>query len=612
MNNDDNYRPNIDRRPRPSSPNTNISTVNSSNQSSNNKSKSTPFNNGAYSSPSSPPQPIIRPNRNNYGWVICIVSIVVLIIVIVLFKSCIGSEKKQQGNTNSTNSSSVGYAEGVDNFSSVSEDISLNEDNKTSSTFTSFDPSSEQKSMNRPEVSNVESSSNDTSDIDPSVTESSLNENTVSSEINSIVVDPIPEKTLTVKKIPENKTSINNTSTKIISGNITDDNQIIDFSFKSVHEGIYRFEFTEVNDGVYYNLEILNTAYERIKSSSYLNTGEGITVSLDSNKDYIIRVSQYKNYGSFKLLIGIKQAIVDISSYTDVSDDIQYTDQRNTYSFIPSNDGLHRFEYDDVPDGMYLNMAIYNSGWEVLKSGSYMSSGDGLSVKLTKGKLYYIKSEYYKGDGRYSLMIGHKKDSVKLSDYTTVKDSIQYTEQKNEYYFVSSVNGTHRFEFSDVPDGMYLEMEVFNSGWETVKRGSYMSTEDGLTVNLEKDKQYIIQIRQYKNYGNYSFSIGYKKTSFDVSNYSTVSDSIQYTDQKNDYYLVPSVDATYKIELSDVSNAMYLEMEVFNSGWETIKRGSYMSVEDGLTVNLRKDKQYIIQVRQQKGAGTYSFRLCKE
>ena len=99
MNNDDNYRPNIDRRPRPSSPNTNISTVNSSNQSSNNKSKSTPFNNGAYSSPSSPPQPIIRPNRNNYGWVICIVSIVVLIIVIVLFKSCIGSEKKQQGNT---------------------------------------------------------------------------------------------------------------------------------------------------------------------------------------------------------------------------------------------------------------------------------------------------------------------------------------------------------------------------------------------------------------------------------------------------------------------------------------------------------------------------------
>ena len=37
-----------------------------------------------------------------------------------------------------------------------------------------------------------------------------------------------------------------------------------------------------------------------------------------------------------------------------------------------------------------------------------------------------------------------------------------------------------------------------------------------------------------------------------------------------------------------------------------------MGAGDGLTVSLKKDKQYIIQVRQQKDIGTYSFKLCQE
>lgn len=709
MDNDDNFRPNIDRRSRSSPPNNAVKT---SNQSSYNKSQSTSSNslapnNSAYNGSNSSTQPNSLSNQNNkgnnrrhFGWIICIISLIVLILLIVLFKSCNNSQKSPQGyiDSDSTNNSSFDYSESDDSVSSVSKEISSDsvdesvigkvrnylktnslqtlvdlyntsiinhegyekvdsliiekinqiEDNylngkesyedsttdlktlsglssdylsgyakkklnaieveeRKSSAVTSSNLSSVQETSNVSELSD-----NMFSEVESSVIEQSSDNDVQPVRGKTVVVDPIPEKGINIKQIPSNKTSINNTSTKTISGNISSDKQNLDFPFKSVNNGLYRFEFSEVNDGVYYDLEILNTAYEIIKSSGNLNTGDGISVSLDSNKDYIIRVSQRKNHGPFKLIIGIKQPIVDISTYTSVSDDIQFTDQRNTYSFVPSNDGLHRFEYDDVPDGMYLNMVIYNSGWETIRSGGNMSSGDGLSVKLTKGKLYYIKSEYYSGYGRYSLMIGHKKDSVKLSDYTTVYDSIQYTDQKNEYYFVPSVEGTHRFEFSDVPDGMYLEMEVFNSGWETIRSGSNMSTYDGLTVKLEKDKQYIIQVRQYRNYGSYSISVGYKKSAVNVSNDTFVSDSIQYTDQKNEYYFVPSNNSSYRIEFSDVPDGMYLEMDVCNSGWETIKGGSNMGAGDGLTVSLKKDKQYIIQVRQQKDIGTYSFKLCQE
>ena len=94
---------------------------------------------------------------------------------------------------------------------------------------------------------------------------------------------------------------------------------------------------------------------------------------------------------------------MDITNYTAVSDSIQYTNQENDYLYLAENDGVHRFEFSDVPNGTDLNMVIYNSGWEQLKKEYNLDNGGGLTYSLTAGETYHIRVEQYRGVGSYKL-----------------------------------------------------------------------------------------------------------------------------------------------------------------------------------------------------------------
>lgn len=431
------------------------------------------------------------------------------------------------------------------------------------------------------------------------------------SETVSIAIDPIEDNALNIEAIGDVEDSIESLTIDSFSGSVSDDGQKNDHSFTPTVSGTYRFEFTDIADGVDFRLWICNSNGDSIKSDYDMDSGDGITISLDAGSTYIIRVGQYRSYGSYTLIIGEQKLTIDISNLTKISDSVQYVDQENNYLFSPSVSGTYRFEFANVPDGTDLRLYIFNSGWETIKSDYDMDSGDGLTVSLEAGKSYYIRTKQYRNVGSYSLTIGKQKDIVDVTSYTMLSDSIQYTDQRNSYKFMASVTGTYRFEFTNVPEGTDLRLYVYNSGWETIKSDYDMDSGDGLTVSLNEGQEVYITVAQYRSTGLYSLILGGAKTTVDIVEADQVSDSVQYTEQRNVYLFEAKSDGKHTFTFSDVPDGVDYRMQIYNSGWESIKSDYDMDSGDELSVELTQGQRIYVCVSQYRGTGVYSIVITK-
>ena len=294
------------------------------------------------------------------------------------------------------------------------------------------------------------------------------------------------------------------------SGEIYNDGQYNDYEYVPLISGVHRFEFSNVPNGTDFRLQLFNSGWEAIDSSIDLDNGEGLTESLKAGETYYIRVEQYREFGPYTLNVGPKKEIVDITDYTAISDSIQYTDQENDYLFVAERDGKYRFEFSNVPNGTDFRLQLFNSGWEAIDSSIDLDNGEGLTESLKAGETYYIRVEQYREFGPYTLNVGPKKEIVDITDYTAISDSIQYTDQENDYLFVAERDGTYKFEFSNILEGDNFRLEIFNSGWECETSKSYLDNETGLDGQLLRGETYYIRVIQQTGVSDYTLSIKYQ------------------------------------------------------------------------------------------------------
>ena len=273
--------------------------------------------------------------------------------------------------------------------------------------------------------------------------------------------------------------------------------------------------------------------------------------------------------------------------------------------YVARNEGTHRFEFSDVPNGTDLRLRIYNSGWEEMKSDYDLDNGDGLTVSFVAGESYYIRVEQYREIGPYTLNIGPKKEIADLTNYTLISDSIQYTAQENDYLYVAENDGIYRFEFSNVPNGTDLRLRIYNSGWEEMNSDYDLDNGDGLTEFLTAGETYYIRVEQYREYGTYTLNIGPKKEVVDITNNTAVSDSVQYTDQENDYIFKAKSEGTYILVFSNVLEGNSFRLGVYNSGWEELKSDYNLGNDSGVEISLSAGESYFIRVTQYNGCGNY-------
>lgn len=448
---------------------------------------------------------------------------------------------------------------------------------------------------------------------------------------------PTPDSELSIDKIATVSMEVQSIESSIVeniaaqidvyNGSITIEDQVDTYFFTPSVTGRYRFEISGLTEGTNHevNLVIKNSGDGIVDSTSYgITNGDGLTVKdMQAGETFQIQVKQYTGLDSYTLSIGNQKESLDVTGYTVVKDSIEYRDQSNVYLFTPPITGRYRFEISDLTKGSdhEVNLLVYNSGGGEEASTSYgIMNGDGLTIaSMQAGQTYEVQVRQYSGYDSYNLNIGYQKDSVDISGYNIVADSIQYCDQKNVYFFTPTVTGCYRFEISNLTKGSdnKVNLYVWNSRDGEEDSTSYgIMNGDGLTIrDMQAGETYQIQVRQYSGYDMYSLNIGLQKETVDISEYSSVLDSIQYTDQRNVYTFTPSSPGKYRFEIQGLTDGSNNEVNVLVFNSRDGKEGSTsygIANGDGLEIaDMQAGETYQVQVRYYSGYDTYKLITTK-
>ena len=298
---------------------------------------------------------------------------------------------------------------------------------------------------------------------------------------------------------------------------------------------------------------------------------------------------------------GISLDKIDIQQ---ISDKITEEKESKKYEFTTGEAGTYRLEFSDVPQNVWFKLYLYNASMEQL---SYESgdNGDGITADLEAGTKYYFVVEQGYNTGSYTLNIGPQKPTIDISTYTSVDDSIQFTNQRNIYFFTSTEAGTYRFELSDVPQNIWFKLYLYNASMEQLSYESCYNG-DGITADLDANTEYYFVVEQGYNTGSYTLNIGSQRPAIDISTYKSVDDSTQFTNQRNIYSFTSSVAGSYRFELSNISQDAWFKFYLYNSSMEQLEYGSGDN-GDGITADLDANKKYYFVVEQGGNIGSYTL-----
>ena len=302
-----------------------------------------------------------------------------------------------------------------------------------------------------------------------------------------------------------------------------------------------------------------------------------------------------------------KKAEAEKATILNYSGNINHEEQEDSYSFTAPYDGRYRVEIDRLKADTSVYLSITDrDGYEL--DYAYCGNEDGLTVDdLEAGETYEVKVAEDYGFSTYELNIGLQKDALDISDLTELNDSLEFVGQRNVYTFEVPMDGTYRFEFAGMQNGTDTLIQFIDDLGETIYY-AYCVNKDGITVEkLKAGDVYEIWVDQDVELSSYTLKIGRQKETPDVSEYTRISDSVEFTDQKNSYLFTVPADGTYRIELAEMKSDIMVKLCALDTLGETYDYG-YFNNGEGLTFqDLKAGDTYEVQVVQDAEFGSYDL-----
>ena len=284
------------------------------------------------------------------------------------------------------------------------------------------------------------------------------------------------------------------------------------------------------------------------------------------------------------------------------------------YAYTAPRDGRYYIKVTDVSANCYIDGGVYDDlGNSVV---SLWGKGDREEmIELEEGDNYTVKIEQYsieRDNTNFKVSIIAQKETTDISEVSEIKDQITFYQQKNVYTFTPKVNGNYRFEITDKTANAKFKLmarDAYDSNIMDVTAGGY---EDGKTIELEADTTYTIQVRQEEGIGQYTLHICQQKERIDVSGYTEIDDSIQFTEQKNCYNFKAPVTGTYLIQAGNLRKQFGVICSVYDENSEGLSSNDFWASYDNNEnydngVALEEGKEYLVIVSEGDGVGEYSL-----
>lgn len=301
-----------------------------------------------------------------------------------------------------------------------------------------------------------------------------------------------PEYTLNLY-VQKPTVELSNTTTVYDQVSFKDQKNI--YSFTAPVTGRYHFELTDYNSGTGFRM-LMWDKYENNIMDSW---SESATVNLDAGETYEFQIRQDEKIGSYVLNIGFQKESVDLTNVTVLYDSIEYTDQKNVYTFTAHVAGRYHFELSEYKNGVSFRMMM----WDKYENNIMDSWTESATVDLEAGETYEFQIRQDEGFYSYKLNIGLQKETVDITGYDIITDSVAFEDQKNVYLFTPSTAGTYTFSLGDFDASCSVRLLV----WDNYENNIMDTYNEGGTINLESGITYEIQIRQDESFGSYKLYV---------------------------------------------------------------------------------------------------------
>ena len=267
------------------------------------------------------------------------------------------------------------------------------------------------------------------------------------------------------------------------------------------------------------------------------------------------------------------------------------------YEYTATVSGKYRFDFETSDSSKQFSFELYDTAGNCLKdTGSY---NDGTTVELVENHTYYIEIDARDDMVNYTVTIGVPKEGSVI-DSDIISSIITYEDQEDMYTYVAPKTGRYYFEFDINDVNCSYSFDMYDSKNNTIAdTGSW---NDGKRLDLEEGETYIIRVKQYDGYPEYTINIGVPNDIAEIQG-NEIRGTLSYTDQKDVYsFTAPKTGRYYfEFDISDV-NCSY-SFDMYDSKNSTIAdTGSW---NDGKRLDLEAGNTYSIEVSQYNGNAEY-------
>lgn len=290
-------------------------------------------------------------------------------------------------------------------------------------------------------------------------------------------------------------------------GKIKEQGKSVRHNFKTPESGSYRFRFSGVSGNFKVKIVILSPEGEELASDFGLVKGGAVNCRLEKGKKYTVEVTAYEGKGSYVLTMGQPKTPVDISSYDEIRDSIEYKTQDNIYRFVPGTAGIYRFDLAEAADGQKIDMSICDqSGYEV-RGESGATAGGGLTAELHAGEQYEIHAGFVNKTGQYMIRIGRQTLAEDITGKSIVSGRVTFTGQKIVYTFVAAKAGRFKVTLGNMPDDLRLKLIIYDSLGYKIGGGEELGSGESAAAELEAGQSYQVQLIQSSGSGRYTMTV---------------------------------------------------------------------------------------------------------